>query len=1027
MSENLSVTPTFTIIVPTYNQEKYLGAALESVLSQSYTDWEAVVVNDGSTDGTTAILEDYSARDPRIRVFHQPNGGVAAALNRGLAEARGVWINWLSSDDMFEPNKLQVNYEWIQRFPKCNFFFSYFSLLRESTGELSKNDLWGPLPKPEHQVLTLFYRNFLSGITICIRREAWEKIGQFDTKLYYGQDYDQWLRLLRSNQAIFIPEWLVINRNHAEQGSETFPEACYFDTARAAIRFINDTPFPDIVPFADLSNPIAASDAARLALEIASNPSSFLYALGPHPALMLRLLEWATSDHVQNEDLRETLHKQISHSLATMALAEGDGDWEWMWRTLASAWGNRGAPFVYSPVDPAMLGRHELTSREIGRSGGALLPLKEYLQRFLGQTGLETSERVVFSIVILGRDPALPLTALKKEALHRILRGHQVAVIGGGGTPYEWNNGAPIITWGGDGRDIMPWMGRVDLCFVCDVQGESVWLEADRWQTSASPERGDIGRELNRALQDLNEPLQSPVTDVVFLERVLAGGGAEKVVMDTVARLDRKKFNASILTLFDGPSCSDLPSDVEVHCLRPIASVINVVEDNAPVVVTPHWSFRVLKHVFHNVANERIREKLRIGARLHHFYNRIKGFKVFARRCWHASPAEVVGKARSVIRFCCQVFKKRYVTQLNPVGCSNEFESPQSSSATLQTTTFLSCHDTLLYALAAHWPAAHALSEYLSKYRSNVVLVTVMEEAATAAWLSQIYGPKMGHVAWFHTLESAYLPKMYPVAGRCEVESWALGNAARSASRVIFPSQGCRADLITSFGVDGKKVGVIPNPINVARIRRLSHMPFSLDDDTCEPRPFRFVCVARFSSEKNHALLIRACHLLKDRFVKFEVLLVGGGPLENEIKTMIEGYNLTEEFRLLGVLENPYPVMAGSDALILTSDFEAFGLVLLEAMACGTPVIATNCPSGPTEVLDGGHYGALVPPNDPEALAAAMQQLMDDADLRASLIESAYERVKEFDVRHVTRQWESLIENEVRNAPSAALKVKTEA
>jgi glycosyltransferase involved in cell wall biosynthesis/GT2 family glycosyltransferase len=1018
LSENVSITPTFTIIVPTFNHAKYLGAALDSVLSQSFPDWEAVVVNDGSTDGTAAILGDYASRDSRIRVFHQPNSGVAAALNRGLSEARGFWINWLSSDDMFEPNKLRVNYDWIRRFPGCNFFFSYFSLLRESTGEVTKNDLWGPLPKPEHQVLTLFYRNFLSGITICIRREAWEKVGQFDATLYYGQDYDQWLRLLRNNQAIFIPEWLVINRNHAEQCSETFPEACYFDTARAAIRFINKTPFPDIVPFADLSDARMALDAVRLTLEIACNPSSFLYALGPHPALILRLLEWVTSDGIRDEYLRETLDKRISHCLATMALAEGNGDWEWMWRTLAAVWGNRGSQFVYSPVDPAILGRHELTSREIGRSSGASLPLKEYLTRFLGQTGLETAERTVSSIVILSRDPAFPLDVLGREALHRVLRGHQVAVIGRNGSPYEWNNGAPILTWEGYDRDIMPWMGRVDLCLVCDDQGESVWLEADRWWTPASPEGTDIGRALDRALQDLNEPPSSPVTDVVFLERVLAGGGAERVVMDTVARLDRKKFHVSILTLFDGPPCNDLRSDVEVHCLRPVASVGEQCtsvegEQCASITVTPHWSFRALKHVFHSVTNKKIRTKLRILNRLHHLYHGMQRAKVFARRCWHASPATIVSKARSVIR--CSV------RQRNPVGSSDE--SSTSPSVAPQT-SLLTCHDTFLYALAAHWSASYVISEYLKNCAKNVVLITVMEEAAAAAWISQLYFPELRHIAWFHTLESAYLPEMYPEAGRCQVERWVLGNAAQGASRVIFPSLGCRADLITSFGVDGTRVGVIPNPINISRVRRLSLTPIPLDDGVREPKLFRFVCVARFSLEKNHALLIRACRLLKDRFVKFEVVLVGGGPLENEIKSLIENYDLAEQFQLLGVLDNPYPVMASSGALVLTSHFEAFGVVLLEAMACGTPVITTNCPSGPTEVLDGGRYGILVPPNNPEALASTMQQLVEDEDLRANLIESAYERIRAFDVRHVTSQWETLIEKEVRVCPPVTIKAE---
>ena len=477
------MTPTFTIVVPTYNQEKYIGAAINSILSQTYTDWEAVVVNDGSTDGTAGILDEYEARDSRIRVFHQSNGGVAVALNRGLSEARGNWINWLSSDDMFEPDKLQMNYDWIQRYPECNFFFSYFSLLKQSTGEQIKHDLWGPLPKPEHQVLSLFYRNYLSGITICVRREAWEKVGQFDTALRYGQDYDQWLRLLRHNQAIFIPKWLVINRNHSEQGSETFPEACYFDTARAAIRFVNKTQFTDIVPFADLSDPEVALDTVMKTLEIVCDPSSFIYALGLHPALILRLLEWVTSGDIHDENLQTVLDGEISQCLSAMALVEGNNDWNWMWRTLAAAWENKKSQFIYSYVDPGMVGRREFISRKISRNNGPFLPLKEYLTQFLGLVGLETVENCYSSIVILCRDSACQLNSLREDLLSFALCGHQVMVICRSSIPYEWNNGIPILAWNENDRDMFPLIGRVDICLVCDAQGESVWLEADHWQT----------------------------------------------------------------------------------------------------------------------------------------------------------------------------------------------------------------------------------------------------------------------------------------------------------------------------------------------------------------------------------------------------------------------------------------------------------------------------------------------------------------------------------------------------------------
>ena len=191
---NILMKPFATILVPTYNQAQYLADALDSILAQTDPSWEAIVVNDGSTDGTAAIVDDYAARDPRIRAIHKKNGGVASALNRGLTEARGEWVHWLSSDDMFEPEKLAINRHWIEAVPDCNFFFSYFTLLRDSTGERERRQLWGPLPDQKQQLLGLFYRNYISGISICVNRTAWERVGFFDESLHYAQDYDQWLR-----------------------------------------------------------------------------------------------------------------------------------------------------------------------------------------------------------------------------------------------------------------------------------------------------------------------------------------------------------------------------------------------------------------------------------------------------------------------------------------------------------------------------------------------------------------------------------------------------------------------------------------------------------------------------------------------------------------------------------------------------------------------------------------------------------------------------------------------------------------
>lgn len=100
--------PKFTLIIPVYNVEAYLRQCLDSVLCQDFSDWEAVCVNDGSTDGSAAILEDYVAKDARFRLVTQPNGGLSAARNAGLDAAQGEYILFLDSDDWLESKALET-------------------------------------------------------------------------------------------------------------------------------------------------------------------------------------------------------------------------------------------------------------------------------------------------------------------------------------------------------------------------------------------------------------------------------------------------------------------------------------------------------------------------------------------------------------------------------------------------------------------------------------------------------------------------------------------------------------------------------------------------------------------------------------------------------------------------------------------------------------------------------------------------------------------------------------------------------
>ena len=284
--------PYFSVIVPTYNQARYLPEALDSLLAQSFPDWEAVVVNDGSTDDTAQVLELYSARDRRIRIFHQENGGVAAALNTGLRNARGEWICWLSSDDLFEPHKLATHRQAISENPCIRFFYSHFYYLNDATGKKTASGLWQPIPEPALQVCRFFVSPYIHGNSIAVHRSVFEKVGLLDGQNRCGQDFDMWLRISAQFESRFIDSRTCVTRFHEAQSGNAFPEAGFFDSARACTLFLNANAFPKIFPLLDLSILENAVQAVQETLNIAFDGNALMYKGSQSTALLERLREW---------------------------------------------------------------------------------------------------------------------------------------------------------------------------------------------------------------------------------------------------------------------------------------------------------------------------------------------------------------------------------------------------------------------------------------------------------------------------------------------------------------------------------------------------------------------------------------------------------------------------------------------------------------------------------------------------------------------------------------------------------------
>lgn len=234
--------PLVSIVIPVYNGSNYMREAIDSALAQTYSNIEVIVVNDGSKDdgATERIALSYGNK---IRYFYKENGGSSSALNVGISNMNGEWFSWLSHDDLYLPDKISKQIEYIVsskidevELPN-NIFFAASELIdgqgniispfnRERALEFSKTI--SALPHNGYLISkpNVFYS--YHGCSCLIHKSAFDKVGIFDEKLRLINDLDMWFRLYSANYKLhYIPELLVKGRIHAKQVSASVQFSCF--------------------------------------------------------------------------------------------------------------------------------------------------------------------------------------------------------------------------------------------------------------------------------------------------------------------------------------------------------------------------------------------------------------------------------------------------------------------------------------------------------------------------------------------------------------------------------------------------------------------------------------------------------------------------------------------------------------------------------------------------------------------------------------------------------------------------------
>lgn len=205
-----------SIVLPTYNGEKFLENSIKSVINQTYQNWELIIVNDASTDNTAEILKKYSKLNSKIRVItNEKNRKLPASLNIGFKEARGEYFTWTSDDNMYKNNALEYMVNYLTNHPLADLVSCNFDFIKEN-GEFEKEFV----TNQERSAVRLAYGCNV-GACFMYRRQIAEKVGDYDTKMFCAEDYDYWCRIALAGTIDYVNENLYIYRRNSKSLTAT--------------------------------------------------------------------------------------------------------------------------------------------------------------------------------------------------------------------------------------------------------------------------------------------------------------------------------------------------------------------------------------------------------------------------------------------------------------------------------------------------------------------------------------------------------------------------------------------------------------------------------------------------------------------------------------------------------------------------------------------------------------------------------------------------------------------------------------
>ena len=273
-----------------------------------------------------------------------------------------------------------------------------------------------------------------------------------------------------------------------------------------------------------------------------------------------------------------------------------------------------------------------------------------------------------------------------------------------------------------------------------------------------------------------------------------------------------------------------------------------------------------------------------------------------------------------------------------------------------------------------------ALVRYLRREKPNVMLSALVEANVVASCArliarnpARVVVNEQNNLSQKTQNDHSSFQRWYPLIAKFTY---------RLADRVVGVSQGVVDDLVNNIGIPASKTEAIFNPGITEQVRQQASEP--LDHPWFAPDQIPVILsVGRLNVQKDYGTLLKAFKMVRER-TDARLLILGDGPERHALEAMINDLELAEHVSLPGFVNNPHAYMSHAAVYALSSRWEGLPTVLVEALYCGAPLVATDCPSGPFEILEAGKFGLLVPMQDPPALAAAILSALDGTSPRAS-------------------------------------------